>query len=52
MGEGLATMMRPPTAKIILRMMTSHRRYRRQFERLQAVYGTQTRAGNPLYASK
>lgn len=22
------------------------------FERLQAVYGTQTRAGNPLYASK
>jgi len=22
------------------------------FERLQAVYGTQTRAANPLYASK
>ena len=42
--------------KIILRMMTSHRRYRQAaFERQcarQAVYGTQTRAANPLYASK
>ena len=25
---------------------------RAAFERLQAVYGTQTRAANPLYASK
>ena len=41
-----------PTAKIILRMMTSHRRYRRHLNGCKRVYGTQTRATNPLYASK
>ncbi len=50
-GNEHGVMREAEPVRLILEL--SNRRYRREtFERLQAVYGTQTRAANPLYASK
>jgi hypothetical protein len=52
MGRGGLTQCAPPNGKNYVAHDDIPPEVQAAFERLQAVYGTQTRAGNPLYASK